>query len=72
MPYRLEIALRPELFDAEGDGIRRKANHYFGIEIDRVRSIQVITIDANLSYEKPAQDHSNRHFYQSGCSILFF
>jgi phosphoribosylformylglycinamidine synthase subunit PurSL len=49
MPYRLEIALKPELFDAEGDGIRRKANHYFGIEIDRIRSIQVITIDANLS-----------------------
>ena len=52
MPYRLEIALRPELFDAEGDGIRRKANHYFGIEIARVRSIQVVTIDANLSKDQ--------------------
>ncbi|MGW8325374.1 MAG: AIR synthase related protein, partial [Desulfobacterales bacterium] len=52
MPYRLEIALKPELFDAEGDGIRRKANTYFGIEIDRVRSIQVITIDANLSKDQ--------------------
>ena len=52
MPYRLEIALRPELVDAEGDGIRRKANHYFGIEIDRVRSIQVVTIDANLSIDQ--------------------
>jgi len=52
MPYRLEIALRPELFDAEGDGIRRKANNYFGIEIDRVRSIQVVTIDANLSKDQ--------------------
>jgi phosphoribosylformylglycinamidine synthase len=52
MPYRLEIALKPELFDAEGDGIRRKANNYFGIEIDRVRSIQVITIDANLSKDQ--------------------
>ena len=52
MPYRLEIALRPELFDAEGDGIRRKANNYFGIEIARVRSIQVVTIDANLSKDQ--------------------
>jgi phosphoribosylformylglycinamidine synthase II len=52
MPYRLEIALRPELFDAEGDGIRRKANNYFGIKIDRVRSIQVVTIDANLSKDQ--------------------
>jgi phosphoribosylformylglycinamidine synthase II len=52
MPYRLEIALRPELFDAEGDGIRRKAKHYFGIEIARVRSIQVITIEANLSKDQ--------------------
>ena len=47
MAYRLEIALRPELFDAEGDGIRRKAKNYFGIEFARVRCIQVVTIDAN-------------------------
>ena len=46
MAYRLEITLRPELFDAEGEGIRRKANNYFGIEIDRIRSIHVVTIDA--------------------------
>jgi phosphoribosylformylglycinamidine synthase subunit PurSL len=52
MPYRLEIALKPELFDAEGDGIRRKANHYFGIDIARIRTIQVVTIDANLSEDQ--------------------
>lgn len=52
MPYRLEIALKPELFDAEGDGIRRKADQYFGIEIVRVRSIQVVTIDADLSADQ--------------------
>jgi phosphoribosylformylglycinamidine synthase len=49
MPYRLEIVLKPELFDAEGDGIRRKAKDYFGIEIHSVRTIQVVTIDASLS-----------------------
>ncbi len=40
------------MFDAEGDGICRKAKNYFGIEITSVRSIQVITIDANLSAEQ--------------------
>ena len=49
MPHRLEIALRPELFDAEGAGIRRKAKDYFGLEIHSIRSIQVVTIDAGLS-----------------------
>jgi phosphoribosylformylglycinamidine synthase II len=52
MPHRLEIALRPELFDAEGDGIRRKAKDYFGLEIHSIRSIQVITIDADLSVDQ--------------------
>lgn len=52
MAYRLEIALRPELFDAEGDGIRRKAKAYFGIEISSVRSIQVVTIDADFSADQ--------------------
>ena len=49
MPHRLEIALKPELFDAEGAGIHQKADHYFGITFDQVRTIQVITIDADLS-----------------------
>ncbi|MEJ2657311.1 MAG: AIR synthase-related protein [Desulfobacterales bacterium] len=49
MAHRLEIALRPELFDAEGDGIRRKAKDYLGIELHSVRCIHVITIDANLT-----------------------
>jgi len=49
MPHRLEIALKETLFDAEGEGICRKAKSYFGIEIDCVRTISVITIDARLS-----------------------
>jgi len=31
MPHRLEIALKPDLFDAEGEGIRQKAKYYFNI-----------------------------------------
>ena len=52
MPYRLEIALKSELFDAEGNGIRQKAKNYFGIELDSVRSVHVITIDADLSKDQ--------------------
>ena len=37
MPHRLEITTRPELFDAEGDGIRLKAHHYFGTPVEGVR-----------------------------------
>jgi len=52
MPYQLEITLKSDLFDAEGEGIRRKAKNYFGIELDQVRCIHVVTIDADLSPEQ--------------------
>ncbi|MCG6910983.1 MAG: phosphoribosylformylglycinamidine synthase [Deltaproteobacteria bacterium] len=52
MPHRLEIAIKPELLDAEGQGIRKKAQDYFGIELDSVRVVQINTIDMDLS---PAQ-----------------
>ena len=38
MPHRLEIALKPGLFDAEGEGVRQKAKNYFGFQIDEVRT----------------------------------
>jgi len=52
MPHRLEIALKENLFDAEGAGICRKAKDYFDIEMDSVRTINVLTIDAPLSDEQ--------------------
>ncbi len=52
MPHRIEIALKPELFDAEGDAVRRKAKDYFGLHIDGVRSISVVTVDADLTREQ--------------------
>jgi phosphoribosylformylglycinamidine synthase subunit PurSL len=52
MPHRIEIALRPELTDPEGEGIRRKALDYFGIEIDAVRTVHGVVIDADLSPEQ--------------------
>ena len=52
MPNRLEITLKPDLFDAEGEGIRQKAERYFGIRLDRVRTVHVVTIDADLSEDQ--------------------
>ncbi|MBU1711653.1 MAG: phosphoribosylformylglycinamidine synthase [Proteobacteria bacterium] len=49
MPHRLEIALKSEMFDAEGEGICHKAKNYFSIELSKVRTISVITIDAALT-----------------------
>ncbi len=52
MAHRLEIALKENLVDAEGQGICQKAKNYFGIEMHSVRTIHVITIDAELSDEQ--------------------
>jgi len=52
MPSRLEIRLKQDLFDAEGAGMRRKAREYFGFEVEEIRVIRVLTLDADFS---PAQ-----------------
>ena len=33
MPHRIEITLKPDLLDAEGAGIQKKAAQYFGIDL---------------------------------------
>ncbi len=48
MPARLEIALREDLFDAEGASLAGKARDYLGLAIGRVRTARVLTIDADL------------------------
>jgi phosphoribosylformylglycinamidine synthase len=52
MPHRLEIALKPELSDAEGESLRQKAQNYFGIELAGVRTVHILTIDADLTLEQ--------------------
>ncbi|MFA7013185.1 MAG: AIR synthase related protein, partial [Desulfobacterales bacterium] len=52
MPYRLEITIKPDLHDAEGQSVRQKAKAYFGIELSEVRTIRVVTVDATLSAEQ--------------------
>lgn len=49
MPSRLEITLKDHLLDAEGEGIREKSGSYFGVHLEAVRTIQILTIDADLS-----------------------
>ena len=52
MVMRLEIALKPDLFDAEGASVRSQARDYFGIEIDAVRVVNIITFDTNLAKDQ--------------------
>ncbi len=52
MPYRLEITLKPDLLDAEGESIRKKTRNYFGFDLVSIRTIQIITIDAELTAEQ--------------------
>ncbi|MCP4665684.1 MAG: phosphoribosylformylglycinamidine synthase, partial [Deltaproteobacteria bacterium] len=52
MVSRLEIRLKKELVDAEGAGISRKAREYFGLEVDGIRVIRVLTMDADLSRDQ--------------------
>ena len=46
MVARLEIRLKEGLADAEGLNIRRKVKDYFGFEVEDIRLIKVLTIDA--------------------------
>ncbi|MCF8094158.1 MAG: phosphoribosylformylglycinamidine synthase [Desulfobacteraceae bacterium] len=48
MAHRLETAFKPELFDAEGSGIKNKALSYFNICTESVRTVNIVTIDKDL------------------------
>jgi len=52
MPHRLEIAIKSDLLDAEGEGLRQKAKDYFGLHLDAVRTVSVVTVDADLSNDQ--------------------
>lgn len=49
MAFRLEISLRPELRDAEGLSICRKAREYLNLPVKGIRVIRVLTLDLPLS-----------------------
>lgn len=52
MVCRLEIALKETLIDAEGSGVKRKATDYFGFDVEDIRVIRILTIDADLTPEQ--------------------
>ncbi len=47
----MEIGWRPELLDAEGEGVRRQAREYFGLEPESVRVLRVLMLDLELDPE---------------------
>ena len=55
MPSRIEISLKSEWLDSEGETLRRKAKSYFNIDIDTVRTVNILTIDAELSHNELLQ-----------------
>jgi len=64
MVMRLEIAFKPELFDSEGASMKIQARDYFGIEIDAVRLVTIITAAAG--------SNQNKDFHQSGNPDVIF
>ncbi|MBW2062162.1 MAG: phosphoribosylformylglycinamidine synthase subunit PurS, partial [Deltaproteobacteria bacterium] len=49
MAHRLEIALKPDLLDPQGESLKNRARDYFNLPVQKVRVIQVLTIDADLT-----------------------
>lgn len=52
MVRRIEIALREGLRDARGERIKREIQHFLHLPVDSVRTIDVYTVDAELSEEE--------------------
>ncbi len=52
MKARLEIALKDELFDAEGSGLCRMIQDYFGWKVGSARVIHVLMFDARLTRDE--------------------
>jgi phosphoribosylformylglycinamidine synthase len=51
MIKRLEITLKKDLADAEGLTLKKRARDYFGITLQDVRTITLLTIEADLTEE---------------------
>ena len=52
MARRLEITLKDELRDPEGEALKARAREYFSINLERVRTIHVLTLDVDLTDEQ--------------------
>ena len=52
MPQRLEIMLKSEIRDPDGETLKKKARDYLGLKIEEIRTIQVLTFDTALTQEQ--------------------
>ncbi len=55
MAHRIEVGLLEGIPDAPGDKIRRRVKSELGIKVERVRCVDVYTVDADLSAEQLAR-----------------
>ncbi len=49
MAWRIEVGLKDDIRDARGERVRREIGEHLGIALERVRTIDVYTVDAELS-----------------------
>ena len=49
MPHRIEITLKDEVRDPRGERIKREIEHFLQLSVERVRTIDVYTVDADLT-----------------------
>ncbi len=49
MAHRIEVGFKQEAFDSPGRAVAGKIRHELGMAIDRVRTVEVYTLDADLS-----------------------
>jgi phosphoribosylformylglycinamidine synthase subunit PurSL len=54
MPWRIEVGLKEGVRDARGERVRREIREHLGIALESVRTIEVYTVDADLSAEEVA------------------
>ena len=52
MISNIEITLKQDLRDAEGQALVEKARSYFGINIDQARCINIVTVEADLGRDE--------------------
>jgi phosphoribosylformylglycinamidine synthase subunit PurSL len=49
MAHRIEITLKDEVRDPRGERIKREIEHFLHLSVDQVRTVDVYTVDADLS-----------------------
>jgi len=55
MPNRIEIGLKEGVRDARGERVKREIEHFLHLPVDEVRTIDVYTVDAQLTPEQLKQ-----------------